>query len=126
MESYKISGTDDTPEIVLNADTEVFSFSGRSLPEDAVGFYRPVFSWLEKYFENPKPLSRFIFKLTYFNTASSKVIQDILLRLNEYAESGHNIELDWYYDKDDEDILESGEEFRDAVDFPMNLHRLDY
>ncbi|MFW6218917.1 MAG: SiaC family regulatory phosphoprotein, partial [Bacteroidota bacterium] len=78
------------------------------------------------YFENPKPLSRFIFKLTYFNTASSKVIQDILLRLNEYAESGHNIELDWYYDKDDEDILESGEEFRDAVDFPMNLHRLDY
>ncbi|MFW6218817.1 MAG: SiaC family regulatory phosphoprotein, partial [Bacteroidota bacterium] len=65
MESYKISGTDDTPEIVLNADTEVFSFSGRSLPEDAVGFYRPVFSWLEKYFENPKPLSRFIFKLTY-------------------------------------------------------------
>ena len=126
MEPLKISGTDDTPEIILDRDIPVFSFAGRSLPEDAIGFYKPVMDWLENYFENPNPSSRFTFKLTYFNTASSKVIQDILLKLDNYAEAGNEIEMDWYYDRDDEDILESGEEYRDAVGFPVNLHRMDY
>jgi hypothetical protein len=42
MEVIKIKGTDDTPNVILDAQSNIIEFSGRSLPEDVVTFYAPV------------------------------------------------------------------------------------
>jgi hypothetical protein len=31
------------------------------------------------------------------------------------------VEINWYYEKDDDDILETGEEFKDDIEVPFNL-----
>lgn len=116
METIKINGTDDTPGIVLDANSEVFEISGRSLPEDVTAFYDPVLNWLDEYAEKPNPKTEFVFKLTYFNTASSKVLLDILMKLEDINNDGHEVIVKWYSPEDDEDMQEAGEEYADIVD----------
>jgi hypothetical protein len=119
METIKIQGTEDTPKIILDAENEIMEISGRSLPEDVSSFYEPVINWLNEYAENPNKKTVFNFKLTYFNTASSKLLLDILMKLEEMHEKGHDVLIRWHYPEDDEDMEEAGEEYADIVDVPF-------
>ena len=119
MEVIKIKGTDDTPSIVLDKDNEIFEISGRSLPEDVTAFYEPILNWLDEYAENPNAKTVFSFKLVYFNTASSKLLLDILMKLEDMHENGHEVLIKWYYPEDDEDMQEAGEEYAEIVDIPF-------
>ena len=119
METIKIQGTEDTPKIILDADNKIMEISGRSLPEDVAAFYEPVLNWLNEYSENPSDKTVLNFKLTYFNTASSKLLLDILMKLEEMHENGNNVLIRWHYPEDDEDMEEAGEEYADIVDVPF-------
>jgi len=119
MEVIKIKGTDDTPNIVLDKDSEIFEISGRSLPEDVSTFYEPILNWLDEYAQDPNSKTVFSFKLVYFNTASSKLLLDILMKLEELHENGNEVLVKWYYPEDDEDMQEAGEEYADIVDIPF-------
>lgn len=119
MEAIKIMNTDDTPKIILDPANDIFEISGRSLPEDVATFYSPVLQWLDKYAQNPNPKTVVCFKLVYFNTASSKALLDILMKLEEIHEKGHDILIKWFYPDDDEDMQEAGEEYAEIVDIPF-------
>jgi hypothetical protein len=119
METIKIQGTEDTPKIILDSENEIMEISGRSLPEDVSAFYEPVLNWLNDYAENPNKKTIFNFKLTYFNTASSKLLLDILMKLEEMHENGNDVLIRWHYPEDDEDMEEAGEEYADIVDVPF-------
>jgi len=119
MNIIKIQGTDDTPGIVLDAENEVYQFSGRSLPEDVSAFYDPILEWFDTFAESKKETIVVDFKLEYFNTASSKLILDILLKLEEMFENGKKVMVKWYYPEDDEDMEEAGEEYAEIVDVPF-------
>jgi len=120
MEVIKIMGTDDTPTVMLDAANDIFEISGRSLPEDVNAFYSPIIAWMEKYNQAPKPKTVFNFKLVYFNTASSKVLLDILMKLEDLQKVGKEVLVRWHYAEDDEDMKEAGEEYADIVDVPFD------
>lgn len=119
METIKIQGTEDTPKVTLDKEKEVMEISGRSLPEDVASFYEPILSWLDEYAQGPNKKTIFNFKLVYFNTASSKLLLDILMKLEEIHEAGHDVLIRWHYPEDDEDMEEAGEEYSDIVDVPF-------
>jgi hypothetical protein len=119
MEVIKIVGTDDTPSVTLDVANEIFEVSGRSLPEDVAAFYEPILDWIERYSEEASGKTVFNFKLVYFNTASSKMLLDILLKLEEMYESGKEVLVRWHFPDDDEDMQEAGEEYADIVEVPF-------
>ncbi|RLD64430.1 MAG: nuclear pore complex subunit [Bacteroidetes bacterium] len=119
MEVIKIIGTDDTPNVILDANNNIFEISGRSLPEDVASFYEPILDWLDDYSEEANKKTIFDFKLVYFNTASSKLILDILLKLEEMYEAGKDVLVRWHFPDDDEDMEEAGEEYADIVEVPF-------
>jgi hypothetical protein len=119
MEVINIKGTEDTPSVILDKDNGIFEISGRSLPEDVNMFFEPIMDWIDEYAEEPLPVTVFDFKLEYFNTASSKVILDILLKFEEIIESGKEVLVKWHYHEDEEDMLEAGEEYADIVEIPF-------
>lgn len=121
METIKILGTDDTPNVILDANNEIFEISGRSLPEDVGAFYEPILAWLDEYAQNPNPKTVFTFKLVYFNTASSKLLLDILMRCEHMKEDGADVVVRWCFPDDDEDMQEAGEEYADIVDVPFEM-----
>ena len=119
MDVIKILGTDDTPSVMLDAGNNVFEISGRSLPEDVAAFYNPIIDWMEKYNQTPLAKTIFNFKLVYFNTASSKMLLDILMKLEELHNAGKEVLVKWHFAEDDEDMKEAGEEYADIVDVPF-------
>lgn len=116
-----IKATNDTPRVMFDPDNEIFEISGRSLPEDVVTFYQPVIDWLDEYKLLPNEKTEFVFKYIYFNTATSKLVQDILLRLEYINENGGDVRVIWYFELDDEDMHDLGEEFKEYIDIPFEL-----
>jgi hypothetical protein len=84
-------------------------------------FYEPMMSWIEEYAKDPLDVTVFNFKLSYFNTASSKIILDILTRFEEMIEEDHQVMVRWHYPEEDEDMLEAGEEYSEMVDVPFEM-----
>jgi len=117
METLNLEGTEDTPKVVLDKKNKIFEISGRSLPEDSAEFYKPILKWLEEYGEDPLPETIFDVKLEYFNTASSKLILDLLTELEDIK----NAKVKWYFFEDDEDMEEAGEEFSELVELDFEL-----
>lgn len=119
MDAIKIKGTEDTPEVILDKAANKFELSGRSLPEDVSSFYGPILTWLTDYIADPNPDTTFNFKLVYFNTASSKMILDILMKLEELHKKGTKVLIKWHFPEDDEDMEEAGNEYADIVEIPF-------
>lgn len=121
MEALDIRATSDTPKVLFDPENGIFEISGRSLPEDVVSFYQPLIDWLDEYKDSPNEYTEFVFKYIYFNTATSKLIQDILIKLEEIHESGYKVQVMWFYEEEDEDMLDLGEEFSENVDIPFEI-----
>jgi hypothetical protein len=86
-----------------------------------VSFYQPVLDWLDDYKNHPVKKTEFVFKYIYFNTATSKLVQDILFKLENLNESGHEVNILWYYEQDDEDMYDIGIEFRENITLPFEI-----
>lgn len=122
MDQLNFEGTEDTPTVMIDRSKELFQLSGRSLPEDVTAFYKPVIEWLDLFAGSPTKNLTLEVKLEYFNTASSKIILDILMKLEEIHQEGSSvIQVNWHYDKRDDDMLEAGEEYKDLVEVPFEL-----
>jgi hypothetical protein len=119
MSVINIKGSDDTPTVVLDKENNIFKISGRSLPEDVVAFYTPILDWLTDYASDPLDKTVFDFQLEYFNTASSKLLLDVLLKLEDINSDGHDVLVRWHYPDDDEDMLDAGAEYAEIVDVPF-------
>ncbi|MCQ2608466.1 MAG: DUF1987 domain-containing protein [Bacteroidales bacterium] len=111
MENYFIEETEDTPRIEFSAESHVFTISGRSLPENAIDFYAPVLEWVDKTLdENERESFTFEIKIEYFNTSSSKQLAKLFLTIEKYFEK-HDILIKWFYEKEDLDMLMSGNQY---------------
>lgn len=120
MNALIIEPSDFSPKVVLDPAKNVYELSGESRPENTSKFYLPIIQWLEQYqsvlywekdkFGQSAPKT-FEFKFDYFNSTSAKFIMDVLMHLDKMAQEGYPINAKWYYDKRDEDMKESGEEF---------------
>jgi hypothetical protein len=122
MEPLIIKETQSTPSVVFDKAEEKLELSGNSLPEDVMAFYSPVIDWLEKYCENPNHKTILTVKLYYFNSASSKVILDILAMMDQLIKDGHTAQIDWHYLEIDEDMLSTGKEYAEMLtSLPFNF-----
>ena len=120
LEKLIIESTEDTPKVIFDSENKLFQISERSLPENAIGFYEPLLNWLNQYANSPFDLTVFEFKLEYFNTASAKQIAKLLLVLENIGKKT-NVVINWYYKKEDSDMLSSGTRFSKLIDLNFNF-----
>ncbi|EJO78166.1 PF09345 domain protein [Leptospira interrogans serovar Pomona str. Kennewicki LC82-25] len=120
MESLHIQQTKTSPEVILDTEQGFVEIIGKSYPENAIAFYKPVFDWLNAAM-NSKSKIQVKFQLDYFNTSSSKVIMDILDSLQKYHDQNGKVKVLWLYKEDDDDMQETGEEFSSDLSLPFEL-----
>ena len=121
MDKYFVHGTSKMPKVSLDFATGEFELSGNSIPEDAGGFYKPVVEALNEYFKNPQHKTVVNINLTYFNSASQKWILNILKLLKFLPAEGLDVEVNWYYDKNDEEMFDTIDDFKSLLGIPMNV-----
>jgi hypothetical protein len=117
-----LKGTVKTPEIYLDKNEGKIELQGRSIPEDAKQLYFPILKWFGEYIKHPQQKTRIVFKLEYFNTASSKMIFELIGYIKKLKEQGHDFSIEWHYLEDDDDILDSGETFKEISGLPFEFY----
>jgi len=125
MENFHIDGSPKTPTINFDGETGVLEFRGRSIPENSVEFYAPINEWLENYKNSPKQSTIVDMRLEYFNTSSSKCILDFFKRLEEMNGKGTNVVVNWYFEREDEDMAEAGEDYEAIVELPFKIIEIE-
>jgi hypothetical protein len=127
METITIPGTPKTPTVDMNVESGVIEIKGRSIPENSIDFYRPVVEWLDKYAESPAPETKVNIQLEYFNTSSSKCILDVFKKLEHvFKKNGDKgVVINWFYEEDDEDMLEAGEDYQSILKIPFKMIELE-
>ncbi len=106
MKNINLEPTTSTPEVRFSADGRLM-IEGRSLPENVIKFYNPLVEWVGKL---KTEVVKIDLNLEYLNSASSRKILEIL----KVLDINSNIKVlivNWHYESDDEDALESGQIF---------------
>lgn len=124
MEALIIEATEDTPKVNLDAANNTFLISDRSLPENSIEFYQPIFEWLNAYVENPNESTKFDFMLEYFNTSSAKQLTKVLLILEKLA-AVKEVKIVWHYKKEDFDMLSSGQRYAKLININFEFVEVD-
>lgn len=122
MKKFYLAPKNNAPEITLDEESETYEIKGRSLPENTDYVYMPVIEWLEQFKKHSqrKPMV-FQFKLLYLNTASKKMLHEIFVKLEQIHLQNNNVTINWYFETNDTDILECGEEFCSLINLPYKL-----
>ena len=116
-----------TPRIMFSPDENLFYIRGTSAPEDVRKLYYPVLEWFNlfveeikkgevKIFNNENPL-RFQFDLKYFNSSSAKFFFDFLVELKKLTLLRIPVNVEWYYEDSDQEMLEAGRDLSQLAEF---------
>ncbi|UCG26709.1 MAG: DUF1987 domain-containing protein [Bacteroidales bacterium] len=122
MKELIISQTFSTPGVVFNPKSGELKIEGRSIPENPDDLYLKLLEWIHGYFKKPAELTRIIVKLEYVNSGSSKFLLEIFRTLKRYHDEGKESVVEWYFEEEDESIMELGGHFESTTGLPFNMH----
>ncbi|HYX06384.1 MAG TPA: DUF1987 domain-containing protein [Bacteroidales bacterium] len=121
MEPLSIEGTAKTPSVRFDAEKGILEIKGRSIPENSIEFYKPLVDWLDAYKGSTAGKTEVNVQLEYFNTSSSKCILDVFKKLENIHKSKAEVMVNWFYEEDDEDMLEAGEDYESIIHVPFKM-----
>ena len=104
----------------------VYKICGRSIPIHVEEFYAPILDWADRLKKEPVKSIQFVFKMEFFNIASSKRILLLLHKLKEMQALGTEVVVVWYYSRYDEDMLEIGHDYAVLIEtIPFRYEEYD-
>lgn len=116
MASFILEQTVKTPMVNFNPVSGDFQVKGKSIPENTVQFYQPIYAWLDTYVQNPAAKTILTIQLDYFNTSSSKCIADLFKKFELITKNGKGeVSVNWLHDENDEDMQEAGEDYKTII-----------
>ncbi|MDI9221236.1 DUF1987 domain-containing protein [Pantoea sp. EA-12] len=122
MQNLFIAATESTPEVNFDFETSQFALRGESWPENAAAFYRPLLDALENWQPEQGGQVEVNIALRYFNSSSTKMLFSLFDLFNQLAQKGQTVELNWFFDEEDDVSEEFGQELAlDFTDLQVNL-----
>lgn len=105
-----LPGNMHTPVVIF--DGSKIEIKGRSTPEYANLIWDPIIDALLEYIKSQEVI-QILFKLEYFNSASSRFISDFFVSLAQFRLKC-DLSIYWYYLENDEDSEYYGELYQSA------------
>ncbi len=121
MLSFRIERTSKTPLVVLNKEKTSVQIRGRSSPESSINFYFPLIEKIDAAFTGSERAYSLHVALEYFNTSSSKCLLDLMKIYRRLQRQGTTVLVHWYYEEDDEDMREAGEDYAEVLGLPFRF-----
>ena len=115
-----IQKTLNTP--LIKFDDGVLVISGRSIPENAISFFEPLFKFIADYTKKPFPITEVNVLLEYANSSTNRSLMTVFTLLEKIYENGSNVNINWYFENGDELMLELGNDFKAILRLPFSIH----
>jgi hypothetical protein len=120
MHEKTIIPTKNTPEISLNPDG-IIKITGRSMNGKITELEEQIENWINEYIINPPELTCVHIKLEYLDEINLKIYYSLLKKVESVKYKDKKFIINWYYEEDDEDILEKGEKISTILNIPFNF-----
>jgi len=117
--AYKLERekTKTTPYILIDEEKSLIRFEGESYLEDIISFFSEINEWLENYLASDFNILTFECALEYFNSSTAKLLYNMLRAMDESAASGNKVIVNWIIAKDDDMLIECGEDFKEEMQY---------
>jgi hypothetical protein len=120
MDKIHILPTNKTPEIVLDPEGTVL-IKGRGLTINKAEVSTQIMNWIDTYIDNPAEVTNVIVEFEYLNSFSTTILVSMLKKLLQVCQQSKKVLIQWYYDEDDEDILERGGYISSTINIPFEF-----
>lgn len=125
MDIFTIKATQSTPYIYFDPNNGELEIKGRSIPENSVAFYKPLFDALDNYVNHIAVRGINVkIQLEYYNSSSSVCILNLLKKLEILKDKAGPISIEWYYEEEDEDTLTAGSNFQHVIQLPIKIIKI--
>ena len=108
--------TTSTPYLLIDEDKGYLKLEGRSFHENITDFFRDIFDWLDVYLTTDFGAFTFDLEMDYFNSATSKLLHNMLMKMDSFTTDENNIIVNWITTEDNEIIIECGEDLMDEIE----------
>lgn len=90
---------------------------GKIVAENPLDFFDRLNRWIEEYAASKSTQTLTVgLRLDYFNTVASKLLSKFFIKLIAL-----NATINWYYEKDDDEIKEAGEDYKIMLNYEINI-----
>lgn len=94
-----------TPQVDFNPYNGELILSGKSIPENAAGFYETLTAWIHEYAKKPRLTTNLRLNLEYFNSSSSIWLARIVKSLCTVKKNGFTLFIHLYFDIEEFDTM---------------------
>jgi len=107
--------TTSTPFVLIDEERSYMKLEGRSFNENVAEFFKEVNDWMESYLTSGFETFTFDCAISYFNSSTTKLLLNMLLKMDSHASKEKKIVVNWITTADNEIMMECGEDFRDDL-----------
>lgn len=113
MDNLFLRATPETPEVDFRCDAGQLSLTGESYPENAPAFYTAILERIDAFARATRGRNLQVeVALTYFNSASTRMLLRLFLLLDACAQAGNSVHVRWVFDAEDDTMGEFADELR--------------
>jgi hypothetical protein len=123
-EEIHILPTHTTPEVILSPEG-IIKIKGRALSVNNSEFPEQIMNGFNAYLSNPPDSTDVIIAFEYLNSFSAKIIVSILKNISKRILRPKKLAIRWYYEEDDDDMLELGKYISEVDKIPIEFIRTD-
>jgi hypothetical protein len=118
MNALRLDRSAVTPEVVLSPELRTLTLRGECYPENPLPFFAAIFAALDKGLaQDAHQPFEVRLQLSYVNSASTKALRKLLLRLDAVAEGGVHVQVFWEHEASDDTMVELGEDLAEGLHF---------
>lgn len=124
MNEIHILRTNQTPEFMFNPNGNI-KIVGRGLFNDKPEITDHLIGWIDAYLRNPAKVTNVTIAFEYLNSMSTMILVTLLQKISRIGRKSNALAIKWYYEGDDEEILERGKYISFSFDIPIEFIMTD-
>lgn len=124
LKQLRKNATKISPTILLDKEKSIFKITGISMAENSYDLYQEVIEWFTEYSKDPNKKTVLEFKLVYLNSSAIINIVRIIKILADLYKNGHDVKIIWYFETDDIEIQEHGDDISELFNIPVEITQL--
>lgn len=121
---YLLAPTNKTPLMFVNGAEGVLVLAGRLIPQDGAALFAPILEFVETHLSSEVAI-RAYFRIEYTNSSSLEFIANLLKKLDERFLKGQELTINWFYEEDDDEMLDHGTYYETYTHCPFELIEIE-
>lgn len=108
--------TTSTPYVLADEKNGCLKLEGRCFHEKVGEFFKEINDWLEVYLTTDFGTFTFDNEISYFNSSTTKLLLNMLLKMDRHSTEKNKIVVNWITTGDNEIMIECGEDFGEEME----------